>query len=136
MKWNHRFQSPVSNVRRNLRVQVESPSLTVTGSVSLQSSSVIQLSLGGSGAHSTLAIGTGGSISFQLDQKFTFLDFGAQTTPTIYTGLITGVGLVAPVTTGWTITNSGWTGTFAYDALNGGEIDLTLVAVPEPGSWV
>jgi fibronectin-binding autotransporter adhesin len=112
-----------------------SGALTVTGSVSLQSNSVIQLALGGSGAHSTLAIATGGSISFQSSQKFSFLDFGAQTTPTIYTGIITGVGLVAPVTTGWTITNSGWSGTFAYDALNGGEIDLTLVAVPEPGTY-
>jgi fibronectin-binding autotransporter adhesin len=111
-----------------------SGSLTVTGSVSLQSSSVIELALGPSGAHSTLALGTGSSISFQSNQQFSFIDLGAQGT-TVYSGIITGVSTPPLTMATWTIDNSGWSGTFTWDATNGGEIDLTLIAVPEPGTY-
>jgi autotransporter-associated beta strand protein len=110
-----------------------SDKLTVSGAVSMGSSSVIQLALGAtSSAHSTLAI-AGGSISFQTFQKFTFIDMGA-TAGTTYTGIVTGVG-VDPITTGYTNTN-GWTGVFTWDSANGGEINFNLIAIPEPETWI
>ena len=36
----------------------------------------------------------------------------------------------------WVITNPGWAGSFSWDAANGGEIDLSLTAVPEPSTWI
>src|SRR6202011_4865610 len=53
-----------------------SQTLTMRGPVSLASGSVIELALGASGAHSTLAIGAGGSIVFQSLQKFNIIDLG------------------------------------------------------------
>ena len=53
-----------------------------------------------------------------------------------YLGLITGVpnpGTAA--LNSWVIDNAGFTGTFSWDSTNGGEIDLTLTKVPEPGTW-
>ena len=106
-----------------------SGALTVNNTLTLNSNSVIQLALGAAGAHSTLALG--GSVTFQLNQQFNFIDLGAQTTT--YDNIITGV--TTPVATGgWTITNPGWTGVFTYDSLNQ-SIDLNLIAVPEPGTW-
>jgi fibronectin-binding autotransporter adhesin len=107
-----------------------------TGAVTLNSGSVIELALGASGTHSTLAhVGTG-TISFALNQVFTFLDFGAQ--PGLYSSIVTGVGgtvPTAPVTTGWTISDPGWAGTFVWNPVTDG-IDLTLTAIPEVSTWI
>jgi fibronectin-binding autotransporter adhesin len=107
--------------------------LTVAGNLTLTSNSIIELALGPSGTHSTLAR-TGGTWSFQLNQAFTFINLGA--TATTYDNIITGLaGPVAPST--WTITNPGWTGIFTFDGGVGpGNIDLTLVAAPEPSTWI
>jgi autotransporter-associated beta strand protein len=108
-----------------------SGTLTVNNSLTLNSGSIIELALAGSGAHSTLAHTGAGSISFQSSQMFTFIDLGATTGS--YDNIITGVA-TSGVTTGWTITNAGWTGSFSYDGF--GNIDLNLIAVPEPSTWV
>jgi autotransporter-associated beta strand protein len=107
--------------------------LTVNnGSLTLNSTSIVELALGASGAHSTLAhTGTGG-ISFQSNQQFTFIDLGAQAT--FYDNIITGTGLGSLDTTGWTVSNPGWTYSFALDGT--GNIDLTVTAVPEPSTWI
>jgi autotransporter-associated beta strand protein len=107
--------------------------LTVKGSLTMQSGSIIELALGASAAHSTLALTAAGSSSFYLTQQFSFIDLGAQTATT-YNGIITGV-TSAVVTTGWTIDNPGWSGAFVWDAANS-EIDLTLTAIPEPSTWI
>ena len=104
--------------------------LTLANNLTLSSGSIIELALGPSGAHSTLARTGSGIWSFQTAQQFAFLDLGA-TTGT-YNNIITGVSNPGN-TTSWTITNSGWTGTFSYDGAN---IDLTLTAVPEPSTWI
>jgi autotransporter-associated beta strand protein len=107
-----------------------------TGAITLNSGSVIELALGASGTHSTLAHVGSGTISFALNQVFTFLDFGAQ--PGLYSSIVTGVGgtvPTAPVTTGWTISDPGWAGTFVWNPLTD-NIDLTLTAIPEPGTWI
>jgi autotransporter-associated beta strand protein len=107
-----------------------------TGAITLSNGSIIELALGASGAHSTLAhVGTG-TISFASNQVFTFLDFGAQ--PGLYSSIVTGVGATiptAPNTTGWAISDPGWGGTFAYNPLTD-SIDLTLTAIPEPSTWI
>jgi autotransporter-associated beta strand protein len=104
---------------------------TSSGAITLLSGSVIKLALGGSGAHSTLAHTGSGTITFDGNQAFTFLDLGAQTT--FYDNIITGTGLVSLSTGNWHITNEGFSGTFMLDG--SGNIDLTLSAVPEPGTW-
>lgn len=105
------------------------------GAITLSSGSVIELALGASGTHSTLALVGTGTISFASNQVFTFLDFGAETGA--YLGIVSGVGGIAnaPITTGWSISNPGWTGAFVYD-VGTDSIDLTLAAVPEPSTWV
>ena len=106
-----------------------SGSLKVNNTLTLNSNSVIELALGPSGTHSTLALG--GSVTFQLNQQFNFIDLGAQTTT--YSSIITGVTTPA-VTAGWMIDNTGWSGVFTYNVGNQ-SIDLTLTAIPEPGTW-
>jgi autotransporter-associated beta strand protein len=103
--------------------------LTVANNLTLNSGSIIELALGASGAHSTLAR-TGGAWSFQTAQQFAFIDLGA-TTGT-YSNIITGLAS-NPGTSSWTILNAGMTGTFTY---SGGNINLTLTAVPEPRTWI
>jgi len=108
--------------------------LTLKGAVTMSTGSVIQLALGPSLTHSTIAISSPGTLSFATNQDFRFIDLGA-TTGT-YLGLITGVpnpGTAA--LNSWVIDNAGFTGTFSWDSTNGGEIDLTLTKVPEPGTW-
>ena len=105
-----------------------SGALSITGAVTMNTGSIIELALGSAFTHSTLAIV--GSLSFASAQMFHFLDFGAAIGT--YDNIITGVALSGDATS-WTITNSGWSGTFIYDGL--GNIDLTLTAVPEPGTW-
>ncbi len=108
-----------------------SGTLTLAGSLTLNSNSVIELALGSSGAHSTLARSGSGTWSFQSNQQFSFADLGVQ--PGTYDNIITGLaGSVN--TTGWQIENMDWVGFFLYDGF--GNIDLTLTAVPEPGTWL
>ena len=109
--------------------------LTMRGAVTMGSGSVLELALGASGTHSTLAIGVGGTISFQSLQKFNIIDLGV-TSGSTYTGLITGIGSNPGTESGWTITNQNWTYNFSYDSANGGEIDLNVTALPEPSTYV
>ena len=51
------------------------------------------------------------------------------------TPLIIGVPDPGTALNSWVIDNSGYVGTFSWDSTNGGEIDLTLTKVPEPGTW-
>jgi autotransporter-associated beta strand protein len=106
-----------------------SGALTLSNNLTLNSGSIIQLALGGAGAHSTLAR-TGGIWSFQSNQAFTFINLGA--TVGTYDNIITGLAS-NPGTGNWTITNPGFAGTFTFDGAN---IDLTLTAVPEPSTWI
>lgn len=100
--------------------------LTLVGNVTLGDNSTIQISLG-AGSHSSL-IAAGGSWTFDSDQSFSFLSFDAA--EGTYAGIITG--LTGPVdTTAWKIANSGWSGSFSYNASTS-SIDFHLAAVPEP----
>jgi autotransporter-associated beta strand protein len=101
--------------------------LTV-GNLTMNSGSIIQLALGTSLTHSTLALT--GTYSFQTTQQFNFIELSGVTTGT-YQNIITGTP-TNPGTSLWTITNPGWSGTFSWD---GNNIDLNLTAVPEPGTW-
>src|SRR5204863_5818959 len=109
--------------------------LTIRGAVTMASGSILAIALGASGAHSILAIGVGGSISFQSLQKFNVIDLGV-TDGSTYTGLITGIGSNPGTESGWTISNQSWAYNFSYDAANGGEIDLTVTAAPEPSTYL
>ena len=79
--------------------------LTVASNLTLTSGSIVELALGPSLTHSTLAR-TGGTWSFQTNQQFTFINLGA-TTGT-YDNIITGLA-ANPGVSSWTITNSGFT---------------------------
>jgi autotransporter-associated beta strand protein len=109
--------------------------LTLTGAVTMSNGSIFQLALDGSGTHSTIAI-NGGSLAFAptaSQQHFNFIG-----TPVVgtYLGIITGVpNPTTTVMNQWVIDNAGYSGSFTWDSTNGGEIDLTLTAVPEPGTW-
>ncbi len=111
---------------------VASGALSLSGAVTMASGSIIELALGASGTHSTLAILTGGSLSFATNQVFHFIDLGAAVG--MYTGIITGV--TNPGSTdgvgSWSINNPGWVGTFSF---SGDQINLNLSEVPEPGTW-
>jgi autotransporter-associated beta strand protein len=102
--------------------------LTLGGALTLNSDSVIELSLGADGAHSVLARTGSGAWTFDADQQFTLRDFGIEAGT--YAGVITGLSSAVD-TAGWTITNAGWAATFAYNA---GNIDLTISAIPEPST--
>jgi len=105
-----------------------SGTLRLGGNLTMLSGSVIELSLGADGAHSTLARLGSGTWSFDENQEFTLLDFGME--QGTYTSIITGLASVVD-TSGWTVTNDGWTATFTY---NSGSIDMTVV--PEPSTAV
>jgi hypothetical protein len=111
-----------------------SGALSSGGNVSFLDSSIIKLTLGSGGTHSSLAR-TGGTWSFDSDQTFTFtINPGA--TAGVYDNVITGLGgtesglatigswLIDPAT--------GATGSFAYDGAGG--VDMTIDIIPEPGS--
>jgi hypothetical protein len=110
--------------------------LTMKGAVTMGSGSIIQLALGSSAtSHSTLAIGTGGSITFQGSQSFAFIDAGA-VAGTTYTGIITGV-TSNPGTGSWSVNQTydpGWSGTFTWNSSTSA-IDFQLSAVPEPSTY-
>jgi autotransporter-associated beta strand protein len=105
--------------------------LTVHNNLTLNSTSIIELALGPSLTHSTLAR-SAGTWTFDATQAFTFINLGA-TTGT-YDNIISGLAVDPGSEGSWTITNPGFTGTFAYDGAGG--IDLTLTAVPEPSTWI
>jgi len=110
-----------------------SGTLTLSGALTLSSGSIVELALGSGGTHSTLAR-TSGSWTFNSTQAFTFLDFGAAAG--IYNNIITGLAADPGTEGAWTVTNAGWVWAFSYDGgLGPGNIDLTLTAVPEPGTW-
>ena len=89
------------------------------------------MALGASGIHSTLAHTGAGTINFQSNQAFYFVDLGAQ--QTTYGNIITGLSSDPGTEGGWTIQDPGWAGSFSY---SGGNISLTLTAVPEPSTWI
>jgi fibronectin-binding autotransporter adhesin len=105
--------------------------LTLAGALTLSDNSIVQLALGSSGTHSTLARTGAGTWTFDSNQAFNFIDAGAQTTT--YDNIITGLASDPGSEAGWIIVNPGWAGTFTYDGAN---IDLTMTAVPEPSTWV
>lgn len=107
-----------------------SGTLTLANNLTLSSGSIIELALGASGAHSTLAR-TGGAWSLNAIQAFTFINLGAQ--PGNYANIITGLASDPGSENSWTITDTGWIGTFSY---SGGDISLNVVAVPEPSTWM
>jgi autotransporter-associated beta strand protein len=107
-----------------------SGTLKLANNLTLNSGSIIELALGASGAHSTLAR-TGGTWTFGSTQAFTFIDLGAQ--PGNYTNIITGLASNPGTEANWTITNTGWIGSFSY---SGGNISLNVVAVPEPATYL
>ena len=104
--------------------------LTIKGSLTQVSGSIIELALGPAFAHSTLALTNAGSSSFYSTQKFTFIDLGAPIGT--YQDIVTGVTSNPGSLSGWTITNPEFQGSFSWDGAN---IDLTLTQVPEPGTW-
>jgi hypothetical protein len=107
--------------------------LTMKGAVTMNSGSIIELALGASGTHSTLAISSPGSLTFATNQDFTFI--GSPTIGT-YNGLIIGVPNPGAALNSWVIDNIGYAGTFSWDSANGGEIDLNITQVPEPSTWI
>ena len=107
-----------------------SGTLSVSNSLTLNSGSIIELALGSSFSHSTLARSGSGTWTFQSNQQFTFIELSGVTTGT-YQNIITGLP-ANPGTGSWIINNPGWTGSFTFDGAN---IDLTLTAVPEPSTW-
>jgi hypothetical protein len=98
----------------------------------MNSNSIVQLALGPSSTHSTLALT--GNYSFDASQTFQFINLGA--TAGTYENIITTSAPASdPGVGGWTIDtnfNFGFVGTFNWDGQN---VDLTLTAVPEPGTW-
>jgi hypothetical protein len=103
--------------------------LNLWANLSFEPGSIIELTLGASGAHSSLArtdrIGTW---TFAPNQAFTFLDLGA--TPGVYDNIISGLAGDPGTESAWTITNAGFAGTFVYDGA--GNIDLHLTATAGP----
>ncbi|MGH8100085.1 MAG: autotransporter-associated beta strand repeat-containing protein [Chthoniobacterales bacterium] len=108
-----------------------SGTLTLANSLTLNSGSIIELALGASGAHSTLARTGSSAWTFSSGQAFSFINLGAQ--PGIYDNIITGLASNPGGESSWTITNAGWIGSFTWDGM--GNIDLNVVAVPEPATW-
>ncbi|MGC1479666.1 MAG: hypothetical protein WA771_04120 [Chthoniobacterales bacterium] len=103
--------------------------MTLGGDLTLNSGSELVFSLGSPGLNSSIAR-TAGTFDFQPTQSIRFLDFGAA--PGTYSGLLTGLASTVNVS-GWTIANSGWTGSFFSDS---NSVGFTLTAVPEPSTVV
>src|SRR5206468_10368115 len=103
--------------------------LTMRGAVTMGSGSIIALALGASGAHSTLAIGAGGSISFQSLQKFNIIDLGV-TAGSTYNGLITGIGSDPGIESSWKIAIQSCVYNFNFITANGGKHDIIVLISP------
>ena len=99
--------------------------LTVANPLTLQSGSVVGVTLGPSGSHSTLRR-NGGAWAFASNQLFSIVDLGAQVGS--YNQIITGLAADPGTEQSWTLTNPGFVGTFTYDG--SGNINFNLVAVP------
>jgi T5SS/PEP-CTERM-associated repeat protein len=106
---------------------VASSALSVGSSLTLNAGSIIELVLGASGNHSSLRR-TGGTWTFAPNQRFSFIDVGAQ--PGFYDNIITGLAADPGGTASWTIANTGFVGTFSYDGA--GNIDLNLTSASGP----
>ena len=104
-----------------------SGSLGLFGQLSFQAGSIIELTVGPFGAHSSLAR-FGGTWTFAPNQAFTLLDLGAA--PGMYDNIITGLSGDPGSEASWTVTNAGFLGTFIYDGA--GNIDLNLAATSGP----
>jgi autotransporter-associated beta strand protein len=102
--------------------------LNLRADLSFDAGSIIELTLGAFGAHSSLARSNGGTWGFAANQAFTFLDLGAA--PGFYDNIITGLSSDPGTESSWTITNAGFVGTFTYDGAGG--IDLNLNATSGP----
>ncbi len=103
--------------------------LTLAVSPTLSSGSIIGLTLGSGGTHSTLALAAGSFNGFNANQSFVLGNLQTGTYDNIITGVAANI-----VTTGWTITNgAGDTYSFTDDGTN---IDLSVTAVPEPTAWM
>ena len=109
-----------------------SGALTLTGNLTLNMGSVIQLALDVDGAHSSLARAGNGTWSFADNQAFAFLN--AQTGT--YDGIITGLAADPGGEGGWTVTNDGYSGTFQYDGAGNIDLILDVTPVPEPATWL
>lgn len=107
-----------------------SGALTVSGNFTLEDGSIVKLTLGALGAHSSL-IRLGGTWSFDLNQAFSF---NSAMNAASYDNIISGLtGSEAGLSSigNWTIANPEYAGsTFSYDGSGG--IDLALV--PEPSA--
>ena len=111
-----------------------SDDLSSGGNVSLNDGSIIKLTLGAANAHSSLTR-TGGTWAFDNDQAFTFIGTQAGTFDNIIAGLAgTETNLITGGSTAWNFSDVNWSYAFAYD--NAGGVDLTIIAVPEPGAAV
>src|SRR5207253_6828543 len=79
-RWPRDWSSDVCSSDLNLlggTGTTASGTLTLANNLTLNSGSIIELALGASGAHSTLAR-TGGTWIFDATQAFTFIDLGAR----------------------------------------------------------
>lgn len=106
--------------------------LTLGGNLTMQDDSVLQFVLNNAAGHSTLTR-TGGTWTFDADQKVDILYLGDVTAGQTYNNIITGLapGTFAGSSLPWQIITPSWTGTFTYD---GTTVDLLTTATPEPGS--
>ena len=111
-----------------------SDDLSSGGNVSLNNGSIIKLTLGAANVHSSLTR-TAGTWAFDNDQAFTFIGTQAGTFDNIIAGLAgTETNLITGGSTAWNFSDVNWNYAFAYD--NVGGVDLTIIAVPEPGAAV
>lgn len=105
--------------------------LTTSNDLTLAAGSTIGLTLGASGAHSTLAR-SGGTWTFDAAQQFTLSGSPAVGT---YDNVISGLAADPLSESSWTVTNNGYIASFTYDGDTGaGNIDLVITAVPEPAT--
>ena len=103
--------------------------LSLSGNLTLSSGSILKLTLGEEGAHSSL-VRLGGTWTFAPDQQV-LLAFDGIASAGSYTGLLTGLA-VDPGVESWSFLNPGVVGNFTWNA---GSVDLVVVSVPEPGTF-
>ena len=109
--------------------------LALGGNLTLSDTSLIKLVLGNGSAHSSLTR-SGGTWTFDDDQRFVIVGDGEVTPGQTYDNIIAGLAaapgtLVGDVLTQWQIITPQWAGTFTYDGAN---VDLVTSATPEPAS--